>query len=92
MNYTGGDEEPRTIRAYEWRGITRAVQSLTSDRNIRWLDFGCGLGGLVRYAHAHGFPNVYGYDQGWGADWAREHGLELLDENQLREQAGSSTS
>jgi SAM-dependent methyltransferase len=80
---------PDTIRAYEWRGTTRAVQSLCGNKTVRWLDFGCGLGGLVRYARAHGFPNVFGYDRGWGAEWAREHGIELLDEDQLREQAGT---
>jgi SAM-dependent methyltransferase len=89
VNYIEEMGNPDTIRAYEWRGITRAVQSLGGGKTARWLDFGCGLGGLIHYARAHGFPNVYGYDQGWGADWAREHGIELLDEDQLREQAGS---
>jgi SAM-dependent methyltransferase len=83
VNYVEEMGNPETIRAYEWRGITRAVESLSVDRAVKWLDFGCGLGGLVRYARARGFPNVYGYDQGWGADWAREHGIELLDEDQL---------
>jgi SAM-dependent methyltransferase len=89
VNYTEEMDNPNTIRAYEWRGITRAVESVCATADVRWLDFGCGLGGLVRYARAHGFPNVYGYDQGWGADWAREHGIELLDDQQLREQAGT---
>lgn len=80
---------PDTIRVYEWRGITRAVQSLCDTNSVKWLDFGCGLGGLVGYARAHGFPNVYGYDQGWGADWAREHGTPLLDQEQLREHVGT---
>jgi SAM-dependent methyltransferase len=89
VNYTEEMGNPKTIRVYEWRGITRAVQSLCDTTSVRWLDFGCGLGGLVRYARAHGFPNVYGYDQGWGADWARDHGIALLDDEQLREQAGT---
>ena len=89
VNYLEEMGNPGTIREYEWRGITRAVESLCAARSVRWLDFGCGLGGLVRYARAHGFPNVYGYDQGWSAEWAREHGVELLDEDQLREQEGS---
>lgn len=72
-----------TIHAYEWRGVTRAVQHLGGSTTARWLDFGCGLGGLVRYARARGFANVFGYDQGWAADWAREHGIELLDQSQL---------
>lgn len=86
VNYLEEMGNPNTIRVYEWRGITRAVQSLCSDKTARWLDFGCGLGGLVHYARAQGFPNVYGYDQGWGADWARTHGTPLLDEDQLRDQ------
>jgi SAM-dependent methyltransferase len=89
VQYTEEMANPDTIRAYEWRGITRAVRSLCNSSEVKWLDFGCGLGGLVRYALAHGFPNVYGYDQGWGADWAREHGIPLLDDGQLREQAES---
>jgi SAM-dependent methyltransferase len=89
VNYTEEMDNADTIRTYEWRGITRAVHTLCHSQTVRWLDFGCGLGGLVRYARAHGFPNVYGYDQGWGADWAREHGIELLDEEQLHEHAGS---
>jgi SAM-dependent methyltransferase len=89
VNYTEEMGNPDTIRVYEWRGITRAVQSLCDSTTVRWLDFGCGLGGLVRYARAQGFANVYGYDQGWGADWARDHGIELLDDDQLREQAGT---
>jgi SAM-dependent methyltransferase len=87
VNYLQEMGDPNTIRVYEWRGITRAVQSLYNDQAARWLDFGCGLGGLVQYARAHGFPNVYGYDQGWGADWAHEHGTPLLDEDELHEQA-----
>lgn len=89
VNYTEEMGNTDTIRAYEWRGITRAVQSLCDGKAVRWLDFGCGLGGLVRYARAHGFTSISGYDQGWGADWAREHGIPLLDEDQLQEQAGS---
>ncbi len=89
VNYLEEMGNPNTIREYEWLGITRAVQSLGQSRSVRWLDFGCGLGGLVRHARAHGFPNVYGYDQGWGADWARDHGVPLLDDDQLREAVGS---
>lgn len=88
VNYLEEMGNPDTIREYEWRGITRAVETLCGARTVSWLDFGCGLGGLVRYARAHGFPNVYGYDQGWGADWARAHGVQLLDDDQLREHEG----
>ena len=89
VNYLEEMGNPGTIRVYEWRGITRAVESLSHSKDVRWLDFGCGLGGLIHFARAHGFPNIYGYDQGWGADWAREHGTPMLDDGQLRDQAGS---
>jgi SAM-dependent methyltransferase len=89
VNYLEEMGNPDTIRAYEWRGITRAVESLCDSKDIRWLDFGSGLGGLIHFARQHGFPNVCGYDQGWGADWARDHGTPMLDEDQLRDQAGS---
>lgn len=88
VNYIEEMGDNSTIRLYEWRGITRAVAELCGSR-AKWLDFGCGLGGLVRYAREHGFPDVYGYDQGWGANWAREHGLDLLDDDQLLAQAGT---
>jgi SAM-dependent methyltransferase len=89
VNYLEEMGDPGTIRLYEWRGIARAVESLCDSKTVKWLDFGCGLGGLIWFARANGFPNVYGYDQGWGAEWAREHGIPLLAEDQLREQAGS---
>src|SRR5690606_9542738 len=48
-----------TVRRYEWRGILTAVQALTrtkgrrhgaADDGTTWLDYGCGNGGLVRFA------------------------------------------
>src|SRR5262249_35004900 len=40
----------RTVRIYEWEGILKAVDSCIGARSeARWLDFGCGNGGLVRY-------------------------------------------
>jgi SAM-dependent methyltransferase len=89
VNYVEEMGNPDTIRTYEWRGITRSVERLCGGKNIKWLDFGCGLGGLVRYARANGFPDVYGFDEGWGADWARAHGIELLDQDQLRKHKGT---
>jgi SAM-dependent methyltransferase len=89
VNYIDEMANPGTIRMYEWRGITRCVESLSAGKDVKWLDYGCGLGGLVRYARARGFSAVYGYDQGWGADWARDQGIELLDADELREHEGT---
>jgi SAM-dependent methyltransferase len=89
IDYVDEMSNADTVRAYEWRGITRAVESLGAGKTSRWLDFGCGLGGLLHYARANGFPNIVGYDRGWGADWAVEHGIDLLDDDQLADQVGT---
>ncbi len=89
INYIEEMENPRTVRAYEWRGISRLVEQLCAGKDIKWLDFGCGLGGLVRHAQHNGFGEVHGYDEGWGADWAREHGIDVLDDEGLNEHEGT---
>src|SRR5580765_4059492 len=44
----------QTIRQYEWAGVLTAVSSLMKmPPEARWLDFGCGNGGLVRYVRQH---------------------------------------
>jgi SAM-dependent methyltransferase len=55
-----------TAQAYEWRGILEYVSTLTALReDIRWLDYGCGSGGLVNYLRTRGFLNAVGFEQGW---------------------------
>jgi hypothetical protein len=79
VNYVEEMENPRTIRRYEWQGISRSVQSLCGTKDLKWLDLGCGLGGLVRYAQQAQFADVYGSDDGWAADWAGANGIPILD-------------
>jgi len=50
-----------TARNYEWRGIDKIRRHLFSD-NIKWLDYGCGLGGLVKYARALSI-DIVGFEQ-----------------------------
>jgi SAM-dependent methyltransferase len=65
-----------TIRVYEWRGITRVVTSLLDGLNgVRWLDFGAGNGGLVRYVTAHTTAAAVGFEEGSIAERARELGI-----------------
>lgn len=55
-----------TIRQYEWRGIYRLVSSLVpTDSSTRWLDYGCGMGGLVEFVQQQGVGHAVGFDQGW---------------------------
>jgi SAM-dependent methyltransferase len=78
-----------TVRTYEWAGIERAVLALKGATHVRWLDLGCGLGGLVRHGRAHGFANLVGFDEGWAADWARRHDIPVLDRSELDQRHGT---
>jgi SAM-dependent methyltransferase len=69
-----------TIRHYEWRGIHRLVSRLVplSDETL-WLDYGCGVGGLVRYLRQQGVPNAIGFEEGHGVQLARELSIDVFD-------------
>jgi len=71
-----------TIRRYEWEGITSwAKSSLKNLSTARWLDYGCGNGGLVSYASALGF-DVCGYDESPVSLGAKNRGVRVLDRNE----------
>jgi 2-polyprenyl-3-methyl-5-hydroxy-6-metoxy-1,4-benzoquinol methylase len=91
VDYLHEFEHPEiSVRRYEWRGIERAVRSLRpTTPDTRWLDFGCGHGGLVRYLRDAGWHATFGYDTGAMADTARAAGLPILSDEAL-EQAHSS--
>jgi SAM-dependent methyltransferase len=70
------DSPAETIRVYEWRGIARVVeQSLGGLEGVRWLDFGAGNGGLVRYARDHTRAEPVGFEEGSIAEQARRRGI-----------------
>jgi 2-polyprenyl-3-methyl-5-hydroxy-6-metoxy-1,4-benzoquinol methylase len=84
------DRPDRTIRTYEWVGIARAVEEFIGHLDgVRWLDFGCGNGGLVRYLNANTGARAYGFDQGSIITAARRQGIPILSAERLREEAGS---
>ena len=91
VDYVFEMEHPdRTIRRFEWRGIVAAVKSLTEVApKTRWLDFGCGNGGLVRYVREHVGCEIVGFDVGWITDRAREAGLPILSQGELDARAGT---
>jgi SAM-dependent methyltransferase len=80
----------RTVRRYEWAGLLRAASTLVPmTAAIRWLDFGCGNGGLLRWARERAGITAVGYDTGWVADRLREAGFPLLCENEFDGVAGT---
>jgi SAM-dependent methyltransferase len=67
-NYLFDLQEPnRTLRRYEWRGLLKIFQTLTKASggagaaDLRWLDYGCGFGSLVRFGREMGLE-IFGYE------------------------------
>jgi 2-polyprenyl-3-methyl-5-hydroxy-6-metoxy-1,4-benzoquinol methylase len=82
LNYVEEVQQPaRTVRRYEWRGVLERVRSLTPvSEKTRWLDYGCGTGGLVRYLRSQAV-DATGYEQGWCVDLLRKSGVPTIDED-----------
>jgi SAM-dependent methyltransferase len=74
----------KTVRFYEWAGFTNMIGSLMPlNRKTRWLDYGCGNGGLVRYLRQRGFADAFGFDRGWIVGQSRKLGIPILNEREL---------
>lgn len=81
--------DPRTVRVYEWRAIVKIIEVLRDGLGAgRWLDFGCGLGGLVRYARARQIES-FGFDEGYAAARMRQDGIPALSSSELEAEEGS---
>jgi SAM-dependent methyltransferase len=79
-----------TVRQYEWRGITDVIRSLTQvSKATRWLDFGCGNGGLVRFVRSTVGCEIWGYEHGWIKDAAEATGIPYLTDAELASRNGS---
>jgi SAM-dependent methyltransferase len=89
-NYSAELESPeKTIRWYEWVGISRVVGNLVKEpAQLRWLDYGCGTGGLVRFVRDAGH-DAYGFEPSLFADRLADYGVPLVDEAALPQLAGS---
>ena len=98
--YAGRGADPRvsyadavanggSVQEYEWSGIVRILTELGALRpGARWLDFGCGLGGLLRHGRSCGF-DVSGFDEGYAADASANAGLPILSADELAAAAGT---
>ena len=77
-----------TVRGYEWQGLLKVVGALAGGlEGKRWLDFGCGNGGLVRAGRQAGL-DVVGAEEGWIAERARGAGIPILTRSELDARAG----
>lgn len=78
-------ESPRlTVRSYEWTGLTGIIGCLASlNPQTRWLDYGCGNGGLVRHLRQHGVADAVGFESGWIAGHSRKLGIPILTESEI---------
>jgi SAM-dependent methyltransferase len=81
----------QSIRRYEWDGIATVVNGLLGGQDVtrRWLDFGCGNGGLVRHLRERRRIEAFGFEEGAIADDARAHGIPVLASAELVSQAGT---
>jgi SAM-dependent methyltransferase len=78
----------RTVRRYEWRGIHEIVRQLAPNpASARWLDYGCGNGGLVRYLRSKNVDAV-GFDEGSIVNAARAHSIPIKRPDEIESEAG----
>ena len=75
-----------SVRNYEWAGIYKIFRTHCPDGG-RWLDFGCGAGGLVRYAIKRG-ADALGVEDGWAANQGRQAGIPILNLDELDSYSG----
>jgi len=79
-----------TIRQYEWSGIERVIRdSVRVDSSTRWLDFGCGTGGLVRYCRDRVGCQAFGYDASDRQGHLEDLGTNFITERDLEKFKGT---
>lgn len=99
VDYVFELEHPdRTIRRYEWEGIATLVSDLvghaSSDEGsvsggYRWLDYGCGNGGLVRHLRDVCGVDAVGFDEGWIVEEAKQRGVPIVSRDDLAKMSGT---
>jgi SAM-dependent methyltransferase len=91
VDYAGEAEDPeRTVRRHEWRGVLARVRSLAdAGPATEWLDYGCGMGGLVSHLRREGLDGAVGFEQGWCAAQLAARGVPHITEDELPAHAGT---
>jgi 2-polyprenyl-3-methyl-5-hydroxy-6-metoxy-1,4-benzoquinol methylase len=78
------NHQQETIRVYEWRGILDNIMALTSIRpETRWLDFGCGQGGLLHFCLQQVKASFVGFEEGWLSAGAATVGYPILRDREM---------
>lgn len=85
VDYLTELREPlQTVRVHEWNGILAAVRAHAEvGAQTKWLDFGCGNGGLVRHLDREVGCDVVGWDEGEIVDLARADGIRIVEDSEL---------
>jgi SAM-dependent methyltransferase len=83
VQYVSAAAGEPTVQLYEWRGITRVLSdSGMLNAGCSWLDFGAGLGGLVRFARARGYQ-AWAFDEGYAALRLRQLAIPSISAEEL---------
>lgn len=85
------DHPTESVRSYEWAGIESVVDGLVGglDPSLRWLDYGCGSGGLVRHLRDGKRAEAYGFEEGAVTREASARGIPILEREELEDLRGS---
>ncbi|MGI8715309.1 MAG: class I SAM-dependent methyltransferase [Solirubrobacteraceae bacterium] len=92
VDYAYELEHPtKTVRQYEWRGLAMIVAHLLGPLSgRRWIDFGAGNGGLVRYLREREHVDAVGFEEGAIAQRAAALGIPVRGADALAGWAGSA--
>lgn len=85
VDYSYELEHPEhTVRLYEWKGIAAVVRNLIGPlAGRRWVDFGCGNGGLVRHLGETDGVDAVGFEEGAVAARALDAGIPVFGRDAL---------
>jgi SAM-dependent methyltransferase len=92
VDYAYELEHPgETVRRYEWRGLAMVVRHLVGTLSgLRWIDFGAGNGGLIRYLREHEGVDAVGFEEGAIARRAGQLGIPVSGRDALPDWSGSA--